>query len=85
MAAWGVSLVVITLVVGYTLVRANSNDGLPLNAPVGSVAREQQLDEAEVGQTTQNDDAYAAQQQTNSQVGTGSLNQMSEAVDAATH
>jgi hypothetical protein len=83
-AVWLAVIIVAILAVGYQIVRANNDDGLPLNTPPGSLAREAQLDSIELQQESRNDRTYDQQQMVNAQGDSGGLSQMAEVTDGAT-
>jgi hypothetical protein len=83
-AVWSAILAATILVVAYQIVRANNDSGLALTAPVGSLAREAQLDKLEQQQQSTIDTTYITQQSSNAQGDMTTLNSVSEVLDNAT-
>ena len=81
--AWPIILLLLTAVVAYQVVRANDEDGLSLTAPVGTVARESQLDAAQQREEALNDSAAASQQSLVVQAEGGVPSMMTEEFDDA--
>lgn len=83
-AVWLTVIVMAILAVGYQIVRANNDDGLPLSTPPGSLAREAQLDSIELQQESHNDQTYDRQQTVNAQGDSSGLSRMAEVTSRAT-
>lgn len=80
---WAVVMILAILAVGYQIVRANSDGGLSLTTPPGSLQREAELDNLELQDEAATEDSYAAQQAGNAHGDTTGLDRMTEVTDEA--
>lgn len=82
-AVWLAIIVIAIIAVGYQIVRANNNDGLPLASPNGSLARESELDAIELQRETSADKDYDHQQAENAQGDSSGMDNVVETINDA--
>jgi hypothetical protein len=83
MVFWSALLSLSIAVVSFQVVRANNDDGLPLSAPSGTIARAAQLDYIEQQRQNHADQSYDVQQAANAQDDGIGLSHLAEVLDNA--